>query len=399
MLSAATTPPRLFTLVALTGVSVMSLNMILPSLANMASDFGVDYALVSLSIAGYLAVTAVLQIIMGPLSDRYGRRPVLLIGLVIFTGASLACVLATNIWAFLTFRILQGAIISGTALSRAVIRDTVPVRQAASLMGFVSMAMAIALMLGPMLGGVLDELFGWRSNFVVFFVVGVMLLALCWVDLGETNQHPSETFRKQFQSYPELFRSRRFWGYSACVTFSVGGFYVFLAGAPLVGNVLFNLTPSQLGFFMGTITGGFMFGSFLLGRFAKRHSLTTMLIAGRVLTCVGVSAGLLFFIFGYVHVGTVFGSTIFVGVGNGLTLQSANAGAMSVRPELAGSASGLSGALPVAGGALLTTLTGAVLTEENGGAVLLALILATASLSLFAAFYVRWIDQREGFAG
>ena len=168
MLRSATSPPRIVTLILLTGLSVLSLNMFLPSLSNMAAEFQVDYSLISLSIAGYLAITAVLQVIMGPLSDRYGRRPVLLVGLVIFTLASLVCALTTSIWVFLAFRVLQGAVISGWALSLAVIRDMAPPKEAASLIGYVSMAMAVAPMLGPMLGGALDEVFGWRASFVVF---------------------------------------------------------------------------------------------------------------------------------------------------------------------------------------------------------------------------------------
>ena len=149
---------------------------------------------------------------MGPLSDRFGRRPVLLVGLAVFTLASLGCALATDIWVFLGFRLLQGTVISGWALSLAVIRDTVPSREAASLIGYIGMAMAVAPMLGPMFGGVLDELFGWRASFWAFVVFGAAVLCLCWVDLGETNKTPSDTFMRQFHAYPELFRSRRFWG-------------------------------------------------------------------------------------------------------------------------------------------------------------------------------------------
>ena len=113
ILTAATSPPRLFTLMLLTGLSVLSLNLFLPSLANIAAELETDYALVNLSIAGYLALTALLQVVMGPLSDRIGRRPVILAGLVIFVVASLGCMLATAIWPFLAFRMMQGAVISG----------------------------------------------------------------------------------------------------------------------------------------------------------------------------------------------------------------------------------------------------------------------------------------------
>jgi Bcr/CflA subfamily drug resistance transporter len=386
----------MFTLVLLAGLSVLSLNMFLPSLSNMAADFQADYSLISLSIAGYLAITAVLQVIMGPLSDRFGRRPVLLAGLVIFTLASLVCALTTSIWVFLAFRVLQGAVISGWALSLAVIRDMAPPQEAASLIGYVSMAMAVAPMLGPMLGGALDELFGWRASFVAYAGFGVVALGLCWVDLGETNKTPSETFALQFRSYPELFRSRRYWGYSLCMAFSTGSFYAFLAGAPLVAVAMLGLSPAVLGFYMGTITAGFALGSFVSGRYARRFALTTMMISGRIAACAGLMVGLVLAVAGFVNEISLFGATVFVGLGNGLTMPSCNAGVLSVRPKLAGSASGLAGALTVGGGAALTSITGAIVTAENGAYALLGMMLFASLMALAAALYVLWIDRREG---
>ncbi len=391
----AASPPRLFTLVLLTALSTLSLNMFLPSLSNIAQELQADYSMVSLSVAGYLGITAVLQLIMGPLSDRIGRRPVILAGLLIFIMASMGCMLATNIWSFLLFRMLQGVIISGWVLSLAVIRDTAPEHEAASRIGYVTMAMAVAPMLGPMLGGVLDELFGWRASFLAFVGFGVVLLGLCWFDLGETNKTPSGLFITHSQTYLELFRSRRFWGYALCIVFSTGAFYTFLAGAPLVAQTALALSPVTLGFYMGTITAGFMLGSFLSGRYANRYPLTTMMMCGRVVACAGLTLGLVLFVTGFVHVLSLFGATVFVGLGNGLTMPSSYAGALSVRPKLAGSASGLAGALTVGGGAVLTSITGVILNEENGAYQLLGMMLLCSLIALLAVLYVHRIDQRE----
>jgi len=392
---AATSPPTMFTLVIVTGLSVLSLNMFLPSLANIASEFEADYSLVSLSVAGYLGITAVLQLIIGPLSDRLGRRPVLLIGISIFIIASLGCLLATDIWTFLSFRVMQGAIISGWVLSLAVIRDTSPARDAASKIGYVSMAMAVAPMLGPILGGVLDELFGWRSSFLFFLTLGVIVFAICWIDMGETNKNPSSTLLRQFQAYPELFGSRRFWGYALCIMFSTSAFYTFLAGVPLIADKVLMILPSKLGFYLGSITAGFFLGSFLSGRYSKRYSLTTMMIAGRIAACTGLTAALIFFLLGYINELSLFGTTVFVGIGNGLTMPSANAGAMSVRPNLAGSASGLAGALTVGGGAVFTSITGAILNEQHGVYQLVGIMLFCSMMGLIAALYVLHVSRQE----
>ncbi|MFB9948912.1 multidrug effflux MFS transporter [Rhizobium puerariae] len=383
----ASRPPKLTTLVLLTALSLLSLNMFLPSLPHMAQDFGTDYALVSFSIAGYLAITAFLQLIIGPLSDRYGRRPVILASLGIFVVASIACAIASDIWIFLAFRVLQGAVISGMALSRAVVRDTVGEREAASMLGHISMAMAIAPMLGPLFGGALDEIFGWRANFIAFAVLGSAILSLCWFDLGETNRAPTGSILQQFRMYPELLRSGPFWGYALCGMFSTGAFYAFLAGVPLVATTHFTMSPVVLGLCIGTITVGFFFGSFLSSRHAKNYSLATMMLVGRIVACAALLLGILSFAAGAEHAGFLFGSTAFVGIGNGLTMPSATAGALSVKPVLAGSASGLSGALTVFGGAALTTATGSVVTA-GGVHALLGIMLFCSAAGLVCAFCV-----------
>ena len=395
MFSAATTPPRLITLILLSGISVLSLNLFSPSLVNIATDFEADYILVSLSITGYLAVGAVLQIFIGPLSDRFGRRPVLLSAMIVFFLASIGCYFAQNIWVFLFFRMLQGAVIAASALPSAVVRDMLPVKQAASLLGYIAMVMAIAPMLGPMIGGVLDELFGWRSSFMVFVMLGFMLVVLIWVDLGETNKTPSETFKSQFRAYPALLSSRLFWGYALCSALSTGAFYAFLAGAPLISRTLFSMSTSELGVYIGSITGGFFLGSFIAGRFSGKYSLSTMMLAGRIVACFGLLCGIGLFLAGVVHEFSFFGATIFVGIGNGITMPSSRVGVMSIRPELAGSASGLAGALTVGGGAVLTSLTSFVTTEETGGLALLGMMFAASFLSLIAAVWVAQIDPES----
>lgn len=395
MKSAAVSSPRVLTLILLAALSTLSLNLFLPSLTNIARDFNADYSLVSLSIAGYLAITALMQLVIGPMSDRFGRRPILLCGLSVFVVGSLGCLLASDIYSFLLFRALQATVISGWVLSMAMIRDTRSEGESASLIGYVAMSMAIAPMLGPMIGGLLDELFGWRASFALYSLMGLILLLLCWFDLAETNHSPSATFAVQFDAYPELLGSRRFWGFAICALFSTGAFYVFLAGVPMVAARQFSISPGLLGFYMGTITAGFAAGSFLAGRYSQRYARTTMMITGRSIAVLGLSLGLILFLTGYAHGVTLFFATVFVGVANGISMPSVNAGAISIRPGLAGSAAGLMGASTVAAGALLTTLTGFLLETGDAAIRLLGALLTCSLLALAAAIYVRFIDRRE----
>jgi Bcr/CflA subfamily drug resistance transporter len=381
----ARTPPRFATLVALTALTTLTLNMFLPSLPAMAADFAVDYATISWSVSGYLAVTAVLQLFIGPLSDRYGRRPVALAVLAIFAAASAVCAVTEDVTTFLIFRMLQGAVIGGWALAQAVVRDTAEPARAASMLGFISMFMAIAPMTGPMVGGVLEELFGWRATFIFYTGAGVALLALIWADMGETNTRRSETLSGQMRAYPGLLRAPAFWGYALCTAFSTSTFYTFLAGAPLVAAAEFAISPAVLGIGMGIITTGYMAGSFLAGRYSQRFGLSAMMIAGRLIGAAGMIAGLGAVALGALTPVLFFGAAVFVGLGNGITMPSSNAGAMSVKPDLAGSAAGLTGSLTVGLGAALTAVAGMLLTPDIAAVGLLWLMLATILAALAAA--------------
>ncbi|WP_166416940.1 multidrug effflux MFS transporter [Cochlodiniinecator piscidefendens] len=392
------TPPHLITLILLTGFSPLSLNMFLPSLANIAVDFGANYKTASIAVSGYLALTAVVQIIIGPLSDKIGRRPVLLSAVLIFAIASIGCVLAQDITTFLIFRMLQGGMVAGYTLSMAIVRDTHSEREAVSLIGYIGMSMAIAPMVGPMFGGLLDTFFGWRSIFIFYAMSGAVLFFLCWVDLGETQDTTPSQSTPQASKIGVLLRDPQFWAFSLCGASSVGAFYIFLTGAPLVALSEFGVTTAELGIYIGTITLGFMAGGFLTGRFGSKFELTTMMLIGRIVACLGLLVGSLLIFQGFQSPQFFFASTIFVGLGNGLTMPGSNTGAMSVRPNLAGSAAGLNGALIVAGGAALTTLTGIIMPEENGSQTLLMLMLGASGMGLCFAVWAVYLTKQRSLA-
>jgi MFS family permease len=163
-----------------------------------------------------------------------------------------------------------------------------------------------------------------------------------------------------------------------------------------VTAAVFAMSPATLGVLMGTMTAGFALGGFVSGRIAGRHALTTMMIAGRLVACLGLAAGLLLFLAGALNLATLFGPCVLAGFGNGLTMPSASAGTLSVRPGLAGSASGLAGALTVGGGGAIAGVSGALLTAANGPYALLGAMLAAALAGLLAALCVLWIDRGEG---
>lgn len=378
------TPPTRATLILLTAVSVLTLNMFLPSLPSMAADFGVSYAAISWAIAAYLFLSAGLALVLGPLADRYGRRPVLLITFSIFTLASVGAALTSSFALFLAFRMAQAVCATGSTLSRAIVRDMYPPGKGTSVLGYIAMAMAVGPMIGPLVGGLLEETLGWRSIFWLFGVMGLLCVALIWADLGETALGKGRSFSQQVEGYKEVLKSDAFWSHALVIGFSVSAFFVFLAGAPLVSAQSFDLAPSMAGLAMGSTALGFFMGSFVAGKISERADLGAMMVWGRWIALLGPAMGFLSVIAGYPNAWVIFGLLITVGIGNGISLPAANTGAMSVRPDLAGSASGLSASMATFMGAAFSALTGALLSAANGAwlyPLLIALVCLAAILS------------------
>jgi MFS transporter, DHA1 family, multidrug resistance protein len=393
------TPPHIVTLVLMAALGALNMNVFLPSLPGMARYFNADYALVQLTVSAYLAGTAFLQIFIGPLSDRFGRRPVMLVSIWLFLGATLICVFAPTIEILLVGRVLQAVVVAGLVLSRAIVRDIVGPAQAASMIGYVTMGMTLVPMVGPALGGFLDQMFGWQANFILTFLFGVMVLIVCWRDQGETNQAMSANFVEQFRAYPELLKARRFWGYTLTATFASGAFFSFLGGGPYVANVILGMTPAELGYHFFFIAFGYMIGNFLTARFSVNVGLNAMMVIGNLISALGMALSIGLFWSGFFHPMAFFGPIFFVGFGNGMALPNANAGIVSVRPRLAGSASGLGGALMIGGGALLSVLAGSLLSEESGPYPLLYVMFSSSIAGVAAALYVLYVVRQDRSAG
>jgi drug resistance transporter, Bcr/CflA subfamily len=392
------TPPHIMTLVIVSGLAALNMNMFLPSLPGIAAHFSADYSLVQLTVSGYLACTGALQLVIGPLSDRYGRRPVLLGALVIFLAATAFCLVAPTIHLFLLGRMLQAGVVSSFVLSRAIVRDVVDTDRAASMIGYVTMGMSVVPMIGPAFGGFLDGLFGWKATFVVILLFGLTTTALVWADLGETNRTRSSSMLSQFAAYPDLIRSRRFWGYSLTATFASGAFFSFLGGGPYVASTIFGISPTALGFYFFFVAFGYMIGNFISGRIASRVGVNMMMIYGNIIATAGTLAILAFFLAGLQYPITFFGPIFLVGLGNGVTLPSANAGIVSVRPHLAGSASGLGGALIIGGGAGFAAAVGAMLSPETGAYPLILVMTASSILGILSALYVEKVAREVAAA-
>jgi DHA1 family bicyclomycin/chloramphenicol resistance-like MFS transporter len=321
-----TTPPHITTLILLAGMSAIVMNIFLPSLPQMAVYFDTDYAVMQLSVPLYLLCSAVMQLFIGPISDNLGRRKVMLWGLGLFLIATIGCIYAPNATVFLLCRVGQAVIATAMVLSRAVIRDLYTQDQSASMIGYVTMGMAIVPMISPALGGLLEELFNWQASFWALFIIGATVMALVWVDMGETAQASGKSLIAQFYEYPELFKSPRFWGYALAAGFCSGAFFAYLGGAPFVGSVVFHLSPFWLGIYFGAPAVGYFVGNFITGRYATRYGINNLVLWGCLANAIGGLVSLLIFLAGYGTAVTFFGMMTLVGLGNGLCIPNATAG-------------------------------------------------------------------------
>ena len=388
------TQPSMLMLVLLASISALAMNSFLPSLPNMAEHFGSSTALMGLSVGVYLGTSAIFQILVGPLSDRIGRRTVSLWALIIFSVVSISCVYAPNTFVFMVLRALQAIAACTFVVARAIVRDTTETQASGSKIAYISMGTAICPMFGPALGGLLDGWFGWEANFWFIGGLGIFILLIAYFDLGETVPENTQGFRQQFSEYPELLLSRRFWGYCLASAFGAGAFFAYLGGGPFVGSIVYNLSPEMLGLYFGAPAIGYFFGNFLSGRFTILFGIDAMILWGLWIIFSGLSLSMVCSYVGYGTVETFFGFMIFVGLGNGLTIPNATAGMLSVRPHLAGTASGLGGAMMIAIGAALSTLAGAFLIPGSNEMPLLMLMWFSSLSGVAVIIYVRQRNKR-----
>jgi MFS transporter, DHA1 family, multidrug resistance protein len=378
----------LLLLVAMTGVAPISLYMLVPALPRLATSFGRDISIAQMTVSLYMVGIACSQIVMGPLSDRFGRRPVLLAGLALMVLASAACIFAQTLPQLIAARFLQalgGA--TGMVVSRAIIRDLYSRERISSMISLVIAVMMIAQMLSPLTGGLLETAFGWRSIFYVITAASLVITVAIAVSLPETRRNRLETggFRGDVGS---LLRSRAFIGYVLCQVLASQIIFTFAGGGPYIVVTQMGRTGAEYGAWFATTGFAYLIGNLFCVRFAPRHSLERLIWFGLALQLAGSLLNLVWGITGINQVPSwLFGTQMLVMFANAFVMSNSAAGAISVRPEAAGTASGAMGFLQMGLGSLLSQfgayLGGHFATPAPLNAAVFALSLACASTMIF----------------
>lgn len=359
-------------LVATTSVGPMAMQLFVPSLPFMARDLAAPIDVAQLALSLSMAVIALANLVYGPLSDRFGRRPILLVGLVLFLVGTGIAATATSIEMLVLGRIIQaGGSASGMVISRAMVRDVYGAEKAASMIAYLTVAMLAAPYVALIVGGALTDNVGWRASLWLAFVVGAIVTVIAFRILRET--HHEDRMRlaplNLVRNYAALFGSIEFTGYVLHTSFAAGTFFAFMAAGPYLMVDVLGRTALEFSVWFAMLTFTFMGANFAAGRISARVGVDRMVLLGSLLS---LSGGVLFLIiFGLFGLSplTLFLPNALVGAGQGISMPNAQAAAINLSPKMAGTASGLLAFATMGMGAAFSQIVGEL---ADGTAVPLA---------------------------
>jgi MFS transporter, DHA1 family, multidrug resistance protein len=396
---APTSKIMLLLLVTMTGVAPISLYMLVPALPVLATDFGRDISIAQMTVSLYMVGLACSQIVMGPLSDRFGRRPVLLAGLGLMIAASVGCSFAETLPQLIGARFFQalgGA--TGMVVSRAIIRDLYPRERVGAMISLVIAVMMIAQMLSPLTGGLLEIAFGWRAIFYAITAAALLVTLGIAIALPETRRArdpgPGSGFRGDIRG---LIGSRAFIGYMLCQVLASQIIFTFAGAGPYIVVTQMGRSSAEYGAWFATTGFAYLIGNLFCVRFAPRHSIEKLIWFGLALQLAGALLNLAWGLAGLNQLPSwLFGTQMLVMVGNAFVMSNSAAGAISVRPEAAGTASGAMGFLQMGLGSLFSQF-GAWLGGHFASAVPLNIAIAVLSAAC-AATMVFLVPRRDVLA-
>lgn len=375
-------------LAAVTATGPLAMQIFLPALPAIQRAFQVSTGTAQLTLSTSMVAIAVATLVYGPLSDRFGRRPVILAGLGIFLVGSVICAVAGNVGTLIFGRVIQGAGgAAGMVIARAIARDLYGVGRAASVIARLTMIMVIAPMVAPAIGGVINDTLHWRAIFAAVAVAGAVILVATLVLLGESNteRRQTESPLDLLRGFALLLRSPRFSVMALFPAASSVVFFAFISGAPYVMVSILERPATEYGLYFILVAGGFMFGNFLTVRASERGGLVRMMTNGTLLLCVGVAVMAGFVALGWLNPLTLFLPMAFAQIGQGMAMPNAQAAVINLAPHRAGTASAVTSFLQMMAAGAAIQVVG---TLQNGTAWPLVLITGAGAAGALLALLV-----------
>lgn len=337
----------IFLLAALSALGQFATNIYLPSLPEIRAQFDATDALAQTTLSAYLISFAVMQLFYGPVSDKYGRRPLIIFGAVIYIAGSAYCMFAPTLEHLIFARVMQAFGAACTlVVSRAVIRDSFDGTDLQRVMTLTAMVFALVPGLSPLMGGIVSDLAGWRNTFLVAGFLGVIVLALVLWRLPETLPRDNVKVRSigdLVKGYVEVLSSRRFRRYALAGAFAMGGIFAFFGASPKIFIEILGVSPTEYGFYPPLASTGFIIGGAIVGRLIHRMTPQTISGIGLAFFGIGVAIILFFSVFGPMTKYTLTLGVVVYVTGLGIFFPTAMAMAVMDFPHRAGTASAAMG--------------------------------------------------------
>ena len=385
---AAHSPWLIANVLAQISFGLLAMTLCLPSMQEWGAIFSTHQADVQLTFSGYVVAYGALQLVYGPLSDRHGRKPILMLGLVVAGLASVMAALATDIATLTAARVLQGAgSAASMVVSRSMVQDLFTGPQRTRVMAYIGMALGMCPPLATLIGGQIHVRYGWQTNFVLLAVLAVVLLVAAWLGLPRVAKPAPAAghwLRAMLSAYARLLREPRFLLYVAILAATTATFYAFLAGAPIVLKG-YGIGPDGIGWFIMAVPVSYILGNFMTSRLISQAGESRVMAWGQALTLGGLVVMLALGLGGVQTALAVALPLLLLGFGHGLLNPPALAGTVSVLPALAGSAAAVAGLMQQLTGATGGYLVGLVPHEGavNLGWMMLAFALTGAVAQFF----------------
>ncbi|WP_186646513.1 multidrug effflux MFS transporter [Fluviispira vulneris] len=336
---------KIFILILVISLPSFSTDSYIPSLPHMVEDLNTTQPLIQLTLSFYMIGFAISMLTCGSLSDRFGRRPILLIGLSLFLIASFACVFAQNVWFLIIARFFQAlGGCCGIVLGRTIVRDSFEKKDQVKVLTYMATGMAISPAIAPIIGGILQTYFGWRSSFVLLILLSAIILALVYFKIEETNKNlnPKAThLRALFKNYKEILSNRTYLGYTLTISFAWCAYFSFISSSSFIFQDIIGVSSVLYGIIFAMVSLGYVFGTIMARKLSAKYHLNYVLSFATIICFLSSLMLIIFALLNYVSVLAILPPIIVLMFGIGIIFPLTQVGMMDLFPKMLGIASGL----------------------------------------------------------